>query len=90
MKLQPGVHAAGVRDRHLFKDTMTNQIKLAARGTLKHDAWRQYVFEQLQAAEGVDLEQLPSGCWRITRGRAHITTNDLVTLRGRELAEFVN
>lgn len=69
---------------------MNTSTNVADRTGFKHAEWRQYVFEQLTAAEGTDLEQLASGCWRITRGRAHITTTDLGALRGRELAEFVD
>ena len=59
------------------------------RSALSRDQWRHYVKDALSKAEGVEMEQLASGAWKLRRGHAHLTTSDLSSLRGRELEQFV-
>jgi hypothetical protein len=63
---------------------------IADRTRFNYTDWRAFVQASLEVADGVTLEQLPSGAWRVTKGASHLMTNDLATLRGRELAEFVD
>ena len=58
------------------------------RASMGRDAWRNFVTDALRKS-GTEMEQLPSGAWKLTRGHAHLTTSDLSTLRGRELEQFV-
>ena len=63
--------------------------RILDRTALSRDKWRHYVTEQLKAAPNVDMVQLPSGAWRITRGNNHITTCDLSGMRSAELEQFL-